>query len=242
MTTATQSRKAQSNVVVSESHQRVMEQAAEAAQRAQRALIAPTVEEVRRAVEGRLLSQFDKVRTSAEEFGPTGSADIFAIGPVQFTPPALPPSQVIAIGETAYVSTVLFLNPMPIWSGMSPKDMLEGFHVDCTLQYRTGNLSTWTLAEASLQVDSVLHLSPGGGIGGSPFYLDIQPITPTQEGIYELNIAARIVGPGPGSHFAGFATWMLDFDEDFLATVFGLAPAGPGFFNKTPVRYNVYQP
>jgi hypothetical protein len=238
--TTTQSRKAQSNVTVSES--KVIRQAAAVAERA---MYRPTIEEVKAQFEARVMRQLDRARSAAstEQYEPEQWADIFVVGPIQFAPPALLPSQVIAIGETAFLITVLALNPALILPGpISPKDVLEGFNLDCTLRYRTGNLDTWELAESGLQVDSVINLSPGGGLGGGPFYIDVQAIAPTDEGLHEVNISSRILGAGPGSRFAGFATWSFDVDGDFLATFLGLTPASPEFFNKVPVRYDVYQP
>jgi hypothetical protein len=44
----------------------------------------------------------------------------------------------------------------------------------------------------------------------------------------------------PAPPFSGFATWVYDPDEDFLADLLGL-PGGPGFYHKDPIRFQVYE-
>ncbi len=126
----------------------------------------------------------------------------------------------------------------------SPKDVLEGFALDVELQYRTGNLSAWSLAEPGLQIDDTIGLSPGGGFFGSPFYINVQTISPTLAGLHEMNVTARITGlPGGAAPFGGFSKLMFDFDSpDLVNVMLGITSASPGLIESVPCRFQVYVP
>lgn len=164
--------------------------------------------------------------------GPIPWWDLFVIGPIQFAP-SLQPSGVIELGETAFIATLLVVNPLAILPGpISPLTILAG--TNAQIKYRTGNLDTYTTTAPS--IDSTLPIT--GAIN-----LDFQAFTPTTVGVMDLSVSARIPGPGPAVWpFGGFATLLLSFDSEPVLSMFGFPGTTPGFTNRVPCRYTVYQP
>lgn len=165
--------------------------------------------------------------------------NLYAIGPIQPLAPNGPvaPHQVIKVGEPAFIATVLFLNPFPILPpapGISPAQVLSNFALPYEVQYATGNLTTWSLGPANLNV-----VKPAAGmIPGVSFYVDVLGFVANQPGLYEMNITARILGAAPpylnAPQFAGFARAVVDIDPDLF-----LEPA-PGMQYDLPIRFQVY--
>jgi hypothetical protein len=199
----------------------------------------------------RLKAQIEAaVQTAYEEWSsqpreevaePDGWWNLYAVGPVQFFSPGspLPPHQVIKVGETAFVATVLILNPAPILPpGMSPLDVLSNFALPFQVRYQTGNLTTWTLGSAALN-----QTQGGGLVPGVGFYVDVLGFVADQPGLFEMNISARLLGAAPpfinAPQFAGYARQVVDFDGD---TLFGFGPniGTPGFQFDQPIRFQVY--
>ena len=155
--------------------------------------------------------------------------DLYARGPYQHVAPGGPlrAHQVIKLGETAYVTTVILLNarhivrPGPI----SPCQLLTGYD-SIEIRYQSGNLTTW--AQGGL---NVVHSEPL--VVDQCRYVHTQEFTPQQEGMFSLHISARIVAPG--SLFAGFARWVGDYDP---GSIFGTPT--PGYQFDMPIRYMVY--
>jgi hypothetical protein len=178
---------------------------------------------------------------------PLGWWDIFGFGPFVLGATTVPPGslagspllphQVIRAGETAYVGTVIILNPVGP-AAPSATDILSNFSLPFQVEYRTGNLTNWTAGPASMQANNAGTLVPGVSV-----YVDVMSFTaqPQDEGLYEMNISARILGCGGdyAPSFSAFATYVYDFDEDYLGSLLGTG--GPGFYHKNPIRFQVYR-
>ncbi|MFN8474945.1 MAG: hypothetical protein U0822_22345 [Anaerolineae bacterium] len=200
---------------------------------------AVSTEAVRQVFAAKLNSKLQELSaTGTEAAQPEFWWDLMAIGPIQFAPPALSPAAVVDIGDTAYVITVLVLNPALMLPGpTSPKAVLETFNLTVDLTYSTGNKTTWTLAEPACQLTGAIPLSPGGGIFGSEFYVDVQAFSPTTAGLHEMNITANIPGMGGiPSFFGGYSAWTLDLDFDWLAYYLGFSTENP---DRRPVLFQV---
>ncbi len=179
-------------------------------------------------------------RTMAEIAEPEGWWNLFAIGPVQpiGIPSPLLPHQVIKVGETAYVATILFLNDFLILApGTTAADVLSNFALPYEVRYQTGNLTTWTLGQADM---NVVH--SGAGFNLIPqvnFYIDVLAFTASVPGLYEMNISARILGAtspfANAPQFAGYARAVVDIDPDLF-----ISPA-PGLQFDLPIRFQVYE-
>src|SRR5262245_46257815 len=141
MTAATQTRRPQRTVTVSQANgSRTVHQAAEVAQAALTQKV--TAEDVKAQVEARLQAALDQALagpSAAEVAELQGWWDLYAIGPIQFTRPGgpFPPSDVIRAGEPAFVVTILILNPYPILPpGISPGDILSKFALTYEVTYQ----------------------------------------------------------------------------------------------------------
>jgi hypothetical protein len=207
-----------------------------------KAMIKQRVEEgLRNAVQAR---QEQAVEQIAD---PLGWWDIYGFGPFVLGATTVPPGslagspllphQVIRAGETAYIGTVIILNPIGP-GAPSATDILSNFSLPFQVEYRTGNLTTWSAGPASMQANNAGTLVPGVSV-----YVDVMSFTaqPQDEGLYETNISARILGCGGNlaPSFSAFATYVYDFDEDYLGSLLGTG--GPGFYHKNPIRFQVYR-
>jgi len=205
-----------------------------------------TTDDVKAQVEESVKNALDEAmmirqaRTTAEVAEPEGWWNLYAIGPLQpiGIPAPLPPHQVIKVGETAFVATILFLNDFLILApGTTAADVLSGFSLPYEVRYQTGNLTTWTLGPSDL---NVVHSGAGFNlIPGMNFYVDILQFTGSVAGLYEMNISARILGATPpfakAPQFAGYARAVIDIDPDLF-----ISPA-PGLQFDLPIRFQVYE-
>lgn len=205
-----------------------------------------TAEDVKAHVEAMVKSALDEAimvrnaQTSAEIAEPEGWWNLFAIGPLQLIgiPAPLLPHQVIKVGETAFVATILYLNDFWILQpGTTPADVLSNFALPYEVRYQTGNLTTWALGPANL---NVTHTGPGFNlVPGVNFYVDVLQFVAAQVGLYEMNISARILGATPAfanaPQFAGYARAVFDIDPELF-----IRPA-PGLQFDIPIRFQVYQ-
>jgi hypothetical protein len=193
----------------------------------------------------RTMTAYDEAmaRMSAEVAEPDGWWNLFAIGPLQIfgVPGPLPPHQVIKVGETAFIGTVIVLNPfLTLAPGLTPLSVLSNFALPYEVRYQTGNLTTWTLGPGAL---NVVHSGAGLNlIPGQAFYVDILGFTANTPGLYEMNISGRILGAAPpfinAPQFAGYARQVVDLDADTL--FFGSSIPAPGFQFDQPIRFQVY--
>jgi hypothetical protein len=195
---------------------------------------------VKAFVEAKVKAAYDKAmnRPSPEVAEPYQWWNLYAYGPVQALAPngPLSPQQIIKVGEDAYITTVIVLNPSPILPpapGISPLELLTNFSLPYEVQYQTGNLTTWTLGPAAANVVHNSNLIPHLGI-----YVDVLHFVATQPGLMEMNISTRILGNPPqvsAPHFAGFARYVYDFDPE----LFWSSPT-PGYQFDMPVKFLVY--
>lgn len=205
--------------------------------------VAPSIEEARASIEARIRSMQDEIEARLPELQQAGQIefaelipwwDLFVIGPLQ-APPFAQPSNVISLGEPALVATIVVVNPLNILPGpTSPLVIMAGANAEAEIKYRTGNLDTWTSTDPN--IDSVVPIT---GV----FNFDIQAFTPSTVGVRDLSVSARITTPGPGTWpFGGHASLLFNFDSEPVLSLFGFPAATPGFTNRIPLRFSVYQP
>ena len=160
--------------------------------------------------------------------------NLFAYGPIQpiLVDGPFAPHQVIKLGETAYVVSVLALNTdLELPGGITAAHILSDFALPYEIKYQTANLSTWALSEIG-------GTHTGNLIPGQSWYTDILEFTPTQEGLYEMNVLVRLLGafpPGKATHFGGFAHWIGDLDPEALWPV-----EMPIWHFELPIKFMVY--
>jgi hypothetical protein len=203
-----------------------------------RAAARATDADVKALVEAKLKAAYDKAMATPrpQVAEPFLWWNLYSLGPFQsFAPDGpLPPHQVIKLGETAWITTVLLLNPWPILPpppGISPCHLLSDFGLSYEIQYQTCNLTTCaTGIPSGKQAGS---LSPG-----ACWYVNVFEFAPTAVGLFETNISARILGNAPtqtAPHFAGFARWIFDPDPEMF-----WPGSTPGWQYDFPVKFMVY--
>jgi hypothetical protein len=206
-----------------------------------------TAMDVKAQIEAVVKSALDEARmrhaarTTVEVAEPEGWWNLYAYGPIQSPigiPAPLLPHQVIKVGETAYVVTVLFLNDFLILApGTTAADILSNFALPYEVRYQTGNLTTWTLGQTDM---NVVHSGAGFNlIPQQDFYVDVLEFTANVPGLYEMNISARILGAtspfANAPQFAGYARAVYDFDPDLF-----FSPA-PYLQFDLPIRFQIYE-
>jgi hypothetical protein len=200
---------------------------------ATRSLVKATVEEVKAVVEAKVQAAYEKaVAAPRQEIAePYGEWDLVALGPIQ---PFwyLRPHQIIRVGETAFVATVLYV----------PK--LYHFCLPYEIQYCTGEVCEWRKGPVYLNVTHKGYLSPH-----TPYAIDVLQFDAYDPGKYEMNICARILCCDPHTQpkyqppYAGYARRVYDFDPELVFPWFfpnpPYIPAGWQF--DTPIRFMVYE-
>lgn len=169
--------------------------------------------------------------------------DIFVLGPFQALAPfpgPLAPHQVIKLGQSATVLTILYLNPFDIVVNPPPtnaRDFLTSFGmIPYSVRVQTGNKTSWTLAAgAGLQATQNGVLTPFG----QTFFINAFTFTPNAVGLHEMNITARIGIEGSVAPFGGYASWIIDPDTDILLPGLPIATR-PNLRYETPVLFHVY--
>lgn len=197
----------------------------------------PTAADVKVRVDAMVKAALDEAMTRPvpEVAEIHGYWNLYAYGPIQPLQIEGPfsPHQVIKINEAAYVVTVLALNPFLILEGgISAAHVLSDFELPYVISYQTANLSTWALSGPS-------GVHNGNLQSGQFWYTDVLEFTAQQEGLFEMNILARLLGavqPGTAPHFAGFARWIGDLDPEALWPVDGV----PIWHFELPVKFMVY--
>ncbi len=208
----------------------------------------PTAADVKAQLERQLQAAYEQALTTpkAEIAEPLFWWELFSIGPIQagaqLVPPAtfldspLLPGKVIRNGESAFIATVLILNPFPLphAPNIIPRDFLSVFSLPFEVDYHTCNLTTCEPAGANLNVKNTGHLVPG-----QTFYVDVLEFTADEAGcLFETNICARILGCDEktpnASPFAGFARTTINIDPELFFPTQLLE-----FDN--PIRFMVYE-
>jgi hypothetical protein len=191
----------------------------------------PIMEELQAAIEAQVQAAIDAAAAAAtgESATPARWWDMYAIGP--FKAPIAPfpaPNQVVRLGETVYIASVLYLNQNYPTPGPSAADVLSNFALPYDLSWDGSNVTTWNkVFNGTLS----RHLVPG-----QAFYVDIIRLNPATEGLHEVNLRCRIMGCGRvlAPPFAGYASMVSEFDSSLFS--FGGHQRYQG-----PVRFDVYR-
>lgn len=195
-----------------------------------------TAEGVRQMMEARAQAALEEAmaRVRGEIAEPEGWWNLYAIGPIQPIAVGGPllPHQVIKVGEPAFIVTVLFLNPFLILPGpTTASDVLSNFALDYEVRYQTGNLTTWQLGAPNAVQGGTL-------VPGQSVYVDVLGFIAQQEGLFEMNITARILGAAPphvnAPQFAGYARAVVDIDPDLFIS------GAPGLQFDHAIKFQVY--
>lgn len=208
----------------------------------------PTAADVKAYLEKQLQAAYEEALTKPRPqlAEPLFWWEIVSIGPIQagaqLVPPAsfldspLLPGKVIRNGESAFIATVLIINPFPLPQDplIVPRDFLTVFSLPFEVDYHTCNLTTCEPAGANLNVKNTGALVPG-----QTFYVDVLEFTAEDAGcLFETNICARILGcdgrTPNASPFAGFARTTINIDPELFFPTQVLE-----FDN--PIRFMVYE-
>jgi hypothetical protein len=190
-----------------------------------------SIDEVRAAVEAQLQAAFDEAQASSDPqaAGPALWWDMYAYGPFKTPVPPFPaPNQIVRLGETVYVASILYLNtayPYP-----TAADVLSTFGLPYSISWDTNNVTSLQ-REPALSGTLDNHFTPG-----KAWYVDIIALKPEHEGIHELNLRGRITGCNGqlAPPFAGYATVVYEFDSSLFSL--GIHSRYQG-----PVRFDVYK-
>ena len=207
-----------------------------------------TAEDVKAALEAKLQSALEEARARQPQIAePLNWWEIYSVGPIQpgagLVPPSsffdspLLPNKVIRAGQTAYIATVIILNPFPLVQdpNIIPSDYLSIWGLPYSVEYHTANVTDVKSGPADLNVKHTgMHLVPG-----QSYYVDILEFTARDEGcVFETNICARILGcdgyQPSASPFAGFARTTVNLDPELFFPTQELE-----FDN--PLRFMVYE-
>jgi hypothetical protein len=207
-----------------------------------------TAADVKAHLEKQLQAAYEKALTTprAQLAEPLFWWEIYSIGPIQLgaqlVPPAtfldspLLPGKVIRNGESAFIATVIILNPFPLPQDplIIPCDFLSVFSLPFEVDYHTCNLTTCEPADANLNVKNTGNLVPG-----QCFYVDVLEFTADEAGcLFETNICARILGcdgkTPNASPFAGFARTTINIDPELFFPT-------PLLEFDNPIRFMVYE-
>ncbi len=208
----------------------------------------PTAADVKAQLEKQLQAAYEEALTKprAQLAEPLFWWEIYSIGPIQvgaqLVPPAtfldspLLPGKVIRNGESAFIATVIVLNPFPLPQDplIIPRDFLSVFSLPFEVDYHTCNLTTCEPAGANLNVKNTGALVPG-----QTFYVDVMEFTADEAGcLFETNICARILGcdgkTPNASPFAGFARTTINIDPELFFPT-------PVLEFDNPIRFMVYE-
>ena len=195
-----------------------------------------TADDVKVYIDSQVKAAYDKMMSTpqTEVAEIRGWWNLLAVGPIQPIAVGGPfaPHQVIKIGEPAFVATLIVLNPFLILpGGISAAHTLSDFALPYQVRYQVANVSLWSQSPLGA-------VNTGNLVPNQPWYVDVYQFTPQQEGIYEMNILARILGavqPGTAPHFAGFARRVLDLDPEVL-----WPPSTRTWQFDQPVKFMVY--
>jgi len=161
--------------------------------------------------------------------------NILSLGPFQAFGPVGPyrPSKIIAAGELAWMSAVVWINPLAGPGGSLPGTTVLGSR-PWRLRFETINLSTVTNGPDATFIGTFSGPAPIVSVF-TWFFIPGDPgINPN---LYETNVTIDITNPA--QPFAGFATW--HFDPDIEPGFLGIPTVGPRLQHDIPARYLVYK-
>jgi hypothetical protein len=189
------------------------------------------VSDVKAFVEAQLTAAYEEWQTVPvpEVAEPYPWWDMYAVGPIQpgagLWPGSQPllPNQIIRVGEWAYAVTVLIFSPQMV-------GILTPFRLPYAVTYSTGELTRWVLGPGNMQRTNTGNLTPGRA-----FAVDVFAFRAEQEGLYEMNISARVLDAQGGGTppFAGFARHVRKIDRNLF--VFE-----PNIVYDSGMRFQVY--
>lgn len=190
-----------------------------------------SAEQVKAAVEAKLQAAFDAAMASgvAQTAGPALWWDMYAYGP--FKAPLAPfpaPHQVVRLGETVYIASVLYLNQA--YPSPTAAEVLATFGLPYSISWDTNNVTSLA-REPGLSGKINRNFVPGQAL-----YVDIITLKPEHEGIHEVNLRGRITGCNGelAPPFAGYATLVYEFDSSLFTL-------GTHTRYQGPVRFDVYR-
>ncbi len=209
---------------------------------AQEAIEEPVVNDIMAMMDAQLKAAYQKyLATPRQEMAePLYWWDVVALGPVQPGAGLLPPSpmtgpllphQIIRAGQKAFVAAILLLNPNFPTKTLSAADLLSNFALPYKIEYNTGELKKWQPGPAYLQ-----HVGNGTLTPGVPWAVNVFKFIAQDEGLYEMNISARIYGCNgvTAPPFSAYAHIVADIDSDLFAT-------HPRIQVDQPIRFQVYR-
>ncbi len=190
-----------------------------------------SVEQIRAALEAKLQAVHDEMMAKAvpQTAGPALWWDMYAYGPFKAPIPPFPaPNQVVRLGETVYIASILYLNeffPVP-----TSASILANFGLPYTISWDTNNVTSLS-KELALSGSHTSHFVPG-----QAWYVYIIELKPEHEGIHEVNLRGRITGCNGelAPPFAGYATLVYEFDSSLFTL-------GSHSRYQGPVRFDVYR-
>ncbi len=199
-----------------------------------------TAEDVKARVEATLQAIYE--RPAPEVAEPVGIWNLFAIGP--FAPTGASPwstgalnaNQVITVGETFFIVTVLVAGPE-----------IASFHLPYKLRYSTGDLDTWASQPAYGVLNSGFLIAPN--IGPFSVTIDVAEFVAGPTGCFETNICAQIFtcDGKPALNYAGFVRVVLKLDPESptnpgTGSPLPFVPSESAVVTDTGIRFQVYQP
>lgn len=176
--------------------------------------------------------------------------NLLMLGPFQAVAALGPfrPSKIIRAGEPAFMIAALWRNPLPLPGGPNPSAAQIMSPFNYRIRGEVMNLSTVT--------DGIDYTPVTGTFGGGFVNLHVLPVpvpsSAPAEGqpvLVEANFTVDILGVGVGlPPFAGYATWLLDPDNEppfVFPFIPGVGPvivpgSGPQLQQDTPARYLFY--
>ena len=191
-----------------------------------------TAESMQASLDARLEGLFDQARVTPQLAGPARFWDIVATGPYQV--PAIQPSRLIDVGESATILVYVYLNPnVPNPApGQNACDIITGFGGKIELSFVTSNTQTMQHVP-ELSHTHCIYTTPGQC--WYRYYWTFRPRSAAC--LYETNICARVCNCNNYyvRQYSGFARWVANLDYDLI---FG----APRWQFDHPIRYMVSDP
>jgi hypothetical protein len=116
---------------------------------------------------------------------------------------ALQPTRAIVLGETLCIFTIIWLNPWPVLAdGPSASDLITSLGSAVEIRYSGHSLQPFGEGPPSMQASHTVALTPGRN-----WYCDSLCFDARDEGLFEVNVTARVRGQVPSgpSRLAGTA-------------------------------------
>jgi hypothetical protein len=176
--------------------------------------------------------------------------NLLMLGPFQQVAPLGPfrPSKIIRAGEPAFMIAALWRNPLPLPGGPNP----SAAQIMAPFRYRIrGEVVNLSTVQDGIDYAPVTNTFGGGFINLHVMNVPAPSSVPAegQPVLVEANFTVDILGAGLGlPPFAGYATWLLDPDNEppfVFPFIPGVGPvvvpgSGPRLQHDIPARYLFY--